>query len=267
MCLLNFGTYGTTVAAAVAIYLQPVAWSFCNLVRGISVQHFHHQTFAVACKNTTTCLTHGVLGWLSVWSKVEICMWPRWYHCHSLSLASINPDWFYLSGRLVHTHTHNRFTALLEFVRDHPGEQVPEGKTRKVKTNLDLLEQEIVSGSGICRLVPAHLGSPGLRAIKQLLLLYNTYSILPHSSKSNQMLAGMSLLLWGNCMVTVSDVTTSPYTEVEQLQLLHTHTDNTQPFYGSVEFVRENPGEPVPEETFTHYSHRSHQSSLSAFSI
>jgi len=37
----------------------------------------------------------------------------------------------------------------------------------------------------------------------------------------------------------------------------HTHT---QPFYGSVEFVREKPGEPVPEETFTHYSHRSHQS-------
>ena len=26
------------------------------------------------------------------------------------------------------------------------------------------------------------------------------------------------------------------------------HTHNTQPFYGSVEFVRENPGEPVPEE-------------------
>jgi len=42
---------------------------------------------------------------------------------------------------------------------------------------------------------------------------------------------------------------------------LFTHT-HTQPFYGSVEFVRENPGEPVPEETFTHYSHRSHQSSL-----
>jgi len=46
----------------------------------------------------------------------------------------------------------------------------------------------------------------------------------------------------------------------------HTHT-HTQPLYGSVEFVRENPGEPVPKETFTHYSHRSHQSSLSAFSI
>ena len=27
---------------------------------------------------------------------------------------------------LIHTHTHNHFTALLEYVRDHPGEQVPE---------------------------------------------------------------------------------------------------------------------------------------------
>jgi len=26
----------------------------------------------------------------------------------------------------THTHTHNHFTALLEYVRDHPGEQVPE---------------------------------------------------------------------------------------------------------------------------------------------
>ena len=50
---------------------------------------------------------------------------------------------------MLNAITHNRFTALLEFVRDHPGEQV-RGKTRKIKTNLDLLEQEIVSGSGIC---------------------------------------------------------------------------------------------------------------------
>jgi len=35
----------------------------------------------------------------------------------------------------------------------------------------------------------------------------------------------------------------------------NTHT-HTQPFYGSVEFVRDNPGEPVPKETFTH-SHSS----------
>ena len=31
----------------------------------------------------------------------------------------------------------------------------------------------------------------------------------------------------------------------------HTHT-HTQLFYGSLAFVRDNPDEPVPEETFTH---------------
>jgi len=33
----------------------------------------------------------------------------------------------------------------------------------------------------------------------------------------------------------------------------HTHTHiHTQPFYGSLDFVRDNPGEPVLEETLTH---------------
>ena len=30
-----------------------------------------------------------VLAWLSVWSKVQTCIWPSWCHCHSLSLASV----------------------------------------------------------------------------------------------------------------------------------------------------------------------------------
>jgi len=35
--------------------------------------------------------------------------------------------------------------------------------------------------------------------------------------------------------------------------LVHTHTHtHTQPFYDSMDFVRDNLGEPVPEETFTH---------------
>ena len=29
-----------------------------------------------------------MLVWLSVWSKVQTCIWPSWCHCHSLSLAS-----------------------------------------------------------------------------------------------------------------------------------------------------------------------------------
>ena len=30
------------------------------------------------------------------------------------------------------------------------------------------------------------------------------------------------------------------------------HTTHRQPFYGSMDLVWDNPGEPVPEETFTH---------------
>ena len=50
----------------------------------------------------------------------------------------------------THTHTHNRFTAVLELSGTTRVSRYQKGKTRKVKTNLDLLEQEIVSGSGIC---------------------------------------------------------------------------------------------------------------------
>jgi len=43
-------------------------------------------------------LSGGMLAWLCVWVKVQICTWPSWCHCHSLSLAPVNPDWFYFSG-------------------------------------------------------------------------------------------------------------------------------------------------------------------------
>jgi len=44
----------------------------------------------------------GVLAWLSVWSDVQICIWPGWYHCHSLYLASLKsrlvlPFWYRLT--------------------------------------------------------------------------------------------------------------------------------------------------------------------------
>jgi len=38
-----------------------------------------------ACKKQSG----GVVVWLSVWSKVQTCIWPSWCHCHSLSLASV----------------------------------------------------------------------------------------------------------------------------------------------------------------------------------
>jgi len=47
---------------------------------------------------------HPVKNWVvgcwhgNVWVKVQICKCPSWRHCHSLSHATVNPDWFYLSG-------------------------------------------------------------------------------------------------------------------------------------------------------------------------
>jgi len=48
-----------------------------------------------ACKK----LSGGVLVWLSLWSKVQTCIWPNWCHCHSLSLAWVKsrlvlPFWY-----------------------------------------------------------------------------------------------------------------------------------------------------------------------------
>jgi len=44
-------------------------------------------------------LSDEVLAWLYVWGKVQICIWPSWCHCHSLSLASVE-------SRLVLVLTH-----------------------------------------------------------------------------------------------------------------------------------------------------------------
>ena len=43
-----------------------------------------------------------MLAWLSVWSKVQTCIWPSWCHCYSLSLASVKsrlvlPFWYQLT--------------------------------------------------------------------------------------------------------------------------------------------------------------------------
>jgi len=47
-------------------------------------------------------LSGGVLARLSVWSKVQTCIWPSWCHCHSPSLASLKsrlvlPFWYRLT--------------------------------------------------------------------------------------------------------------------------------------------------------------------------
>ena len=69
-------------------------------------------------------------------------------HCKTLPAINCHPSikqWYY-------THTHTHTTVLLLFWNMSGTTRVSryqKGKTKKVKTNLDLLEQEIVSGSGI----------------------------------------------------------------------------------------------------------------------
>jgi len=47
-------------------------------------------------------LSGGVLAWSSVWSEMQTCIWLSWWHCHSLSLASVKsrlvlPFWYQLT--------------------------------------------------------------------------------------------------------------------------------------------------------------------------
>ena len=49
-----------------------------------------------------------------------------------------------------HTHTHTQPFYFWNMSGTTQVSRYQKGKTRKVKANLDLLEQEIVSGSGIC---------------------------------------------------------------------------------------------------------------------
>jgi len=56
----------------------------------------------------------------------------NFFHCFDTAgylgntMTSAHENNSYPKFLLWNEHTHNRFTALLEFVRDHPGEQVPE---------------------------------------------------------------------------------------------------------------------------------------------
>ena len=69
------------------IAFNAIAFSALTLLVGRQEGH-------LACKK----LSGGVLAWLSVWGELQICIWPSWCHCHSLTLAPVNRDWFYQNG-------------------------------------------------------------------------------------------------------------------------------------------------------------------------
>jgi len=78
----------STIHNIIAACWLPLAFSALTLLVG---RHEGHP----ACKK----LSGEVLAWLSVWSKVQTCIWPSWCQCHSLSLASVKsrlvlPFWY-----------------------------------------------------------------------------------------------------------------------------------------------------------------------------
>jgi len=66
-----------------SVYTKHCAFSALMLLVGQQEGH-------PACKK----LSGGMLDWLCVWVKVQTCIWPSWWHSHSLSVAPVSPDWF-----------------------------------------------------------------------------------------------------------------------------------------------------------------------------
>ena len=81
----NFRFYLISICNHFAFLVCFVAFSALTLL--VAQQEGHP-----ACKE----LSDGVLAWLSAYGEVQICIWPSWCHCHSLSVALVNPGWFYL---------------------------------------------------------------------------------------------------------------------------------------------------------------------------
>ena len=85
LCVQHVNTVGMTQRVA-RVYLRATAETFSALTRLIGRQEGHP-----ACKK----LSGGVLAGLSGCGEVQICIWPSWSYCLSLSLAPGNPDWFW----------------------------------------------------------------------------------------------------------------------------------------------------------------------------
>jgi len=61
-------------------------------------------------------LSCGMLAWLCIWVKVQICIWPSWCHCHPLFLAPVNQDWFYLPGFTFLVQAHQEGCKMVLYV-------------------------------------------------------------------------------------------------------------------------------------------------------
>ena len=86
--------------------------AFCALTLLVGWQGGHP-----ACKK----LSGVMLAWLSVCSEVQTCICPSWFHCHSLSLASVKsrlvlPFWYWQNCLPGHPGSHGRKRPLNRIV-------------------------------------------------------------------------------------------------------------------------------------------------------
>jgi len=65
-------------------YLVTCLLPFCSAFSALTLL-VGRQEGHPACRK----LSGGVLAWLSVSSEMQICIWPSWCHCHTLSLDSV----------------------------------------------------------------------------------------------------------------------------------------------------------------------------------
>jgi len=74
----------------------------------IACPSWHPATSVKALSGTENRVTNSslnsyfILVWLSIWSKVQTCIWPSWCHCHSLSCASVKSTLVLPSMVLAH---------------------------------------------------------------------------------------------------------------------------------------------------------------------
>ena len=105
----NKPRHGETIPLLLLTYrtLPLFLLSQCKLLASNLQVLSDHNFFSHSCikqEGHSACkkLSGGVLAWLSVWSKVQTCIWSSWCHCHSLSLALVKsrlvlPFWYRLT--------------------------------------------------------------------------------------------------------------------------------------------------------------------------
>ena len=88
------------VVSLLTLYLELyLAFSALTMLVGWQEGHPAVKNWVLGCWHGCVSGTRCRFSCNCVWGKVHICIWPRWCHCYSLSLAPINADWYvYLPG-------------------------------------------------------------------------------------------------------------------------------------------------------------------------